>query len=80
MRLVPAPKLVDLVAAVMQGGGCGGEEAGIIARRRAAWQRPAPKFERGFGALYQQHITQADHGCDFDFLEGTAPTPDPEIH
>jgi len=51
-----------------------------LARRRAAWQRPAPKFERGFGALYQQHITQADQGCDFDFLEGTAPTPDPEIH
>ena len=38
------------------------------------------KFVRGFGALYQQHITQADQGCDFDFLEGTAPTPDPEIH
>ena len=51
-----------------------------LARRRAAWKRPAPKFERGFGALYQQHITQADQGCDFDFLEGTAPTPDPEIH
>jgi dihydroxy-acid dehydratase len=51
-----------------------------LARRRAAWQRPQPKFERGFGALYQQHITQANEGCDFDFLEGTAPTPDPEIH
>ena len=51
-----------------------------LARRRAAWKRPAPKFERGFGALYQQHITQADQGCDFDFLEGTAPTADPEIH
>jgi dihydroxy-acid dehydratase len=51
-----------------------------LARRRTAWKRPAPKFERGFGALYQQHITQADQGCDFDFLEGTAPTPDPEIH
>ena len=51
-----------------------------LARRRAAWKRPPPKFERGFGALYQQHITQADQGCDFDFLEGTAPTPDPEIH
>ena len=54
--------------------------AGELARRRAAWKRPAPKFERGFGALYQQHITQANEGCDFDFLEGTAPTPDPEIH
>jgi len=51
-----------------------------LARRRAAWTRPAPRYERGFGALYQQHITQADQGCDFDFLEGTAATPDPEIH
>ena len=51
-----------------------------LARRRAAWKEPARKFERGFGALYQHHITQANEGCDFDFLEGTAPTPDPEIH
>ena len=51
-----------------------------LARRRAAWQKPAPHFTRGFGALYQQHISQANDGCDFDFLEGTAPTPDPEIH
>ncbi|MEO8675298.1 MAG: L-arabinonate dehydratase [Casimicrobiaceae bacterium] len=51
-----------------------------LARRRAEWKRPLPKFERGFGALYQQHITQADQGCDFDFLEGTVPTPEPEIH
>jgi len=51
-----------------------------LARRRAAWQRPAPHFVRGFGALYQRHITQANDGCDFDFLEGTAPTPEPEIH
>ena len=51
-----------------------------LERRRAAWTKPAPKFERGFGALYQQHITQADQGCDFDFLEGTAATPEPEIH
>ena len=51
-----------------------------LARRRAAWKKPAPRYERGFGALYQQHVTQADQGCDFDFLEGTAPTPEPEIH
>jgi len=51
-----------------------------LARRRAAWKRPAPRYERGFGALYQQHITQADQGCDFDFLEGTAATTEPEIH
>ena len=51
-----------------------------LARRRAAWKAPAPKFTRGFGALYQSHITQADQGCDFDFLEGTAATTEPEIH
>ncbi|TMG82696.1 MAG: dihydroxy-acid dehydratase [Betaproteobacteria bacterium] len=51
-----------------------------LARRRAAWKRPEPRYERGYGALYQRHITQADEGCDFDFLEGTAPTPEPEIH
>jgi dihydroxy-acid dehydratase len=30
--------------------------------------------------LYLQHVTQASEGCDFDFLEHGAPTPDPEIH
>jgi dihydroxy-acid dehydratase len=49
-------------------------------RRRSAW-KPAPrKFERGYGAIFVQHVKQADEGCDFDFLEGTAPTPEPEIH
>jgi dihydroxy-acid dehydratase len=51
-----------------------------LARRRTAWRKPEPHFARGFGALYQHHITQANDGCDFDFLEGTAGTPDPEIH
>jgi dihydroxy-acid dehydratase len=55
-------------------------DAAELANRRAAWKKPEPKYERGYGALYQQHITQADQGCDFDFLEGTAPTPEPEIH
>ncbi|MEK7877497.1 MAG: L-arabinonate dehydratase [Pseudomonadota bacterium] len=54
--------------------------AAELARRRAAWQQPAPHYTRGFGALYQQHITQANEGCDFDFLHGGAPTPEPEIH
>jgi dihydroxy-acid dehydratase len=51
-----------------------------LARRRAAWRSPAPRFSRGFGALYLSHVTQADQGCDFDFLEDGPPTPDPEIH
>jgi dihydroxy-acid dehydratase len=51
-----------------------------LARRRAAWRPPAPRFLRGYGALFAQHITQANEGCDFDFLEAGAATPDPEIH
>src|SRR5450755_691638 len=54
--------------------------AAELARRRANWKMPPPHFERGYGALYQRHITQADQGCDFDFLEGIAPTAEPEIH
>ena len=51
-----------------------------LARRRAAWRsRPCP-YTRGYGAMFAQHITQADQGCDFDYLERGAPTPDPEIH
>jgi dihydroxy-acid dehydratase len=51
-----------------------------LARRRAAWRRPAPRYLRGYGALCARHITQANDGCDFDFLEAGAPTPEPEIH
>ncbi|GIK80079.1 MAG: dihydroxy-acid dehydratase [Alphaproteobacteria bacterium] len=51
-----------------------------LARRRAAWQPPAPRYPRGYGAMFSAHIGQADEGCDFDFLAGTAPVPEPEIH
>jgi dihydroxy-acid dehydratase len=51
-----------------------------LARRRAAWTPPKPHYARGFGTLYLKHVTQANEGCDFDFLEAGAPTPDPEIH
>ena len=40
-----------------------------LASRRAALQPPRPRFERGYGWMFAQHITQADEGCDFDFLE-----------
>ncbi|HKI64958.1 MAG TPA: L-arabinonate dehydratase [Burkholderiales bacterium] len=54
--------------------------AAELQQRRAAWKQPPRKFERGYGAVFSQHIGQADQGCDFDFLEGAAPTPEPEIH
>ena len=50
-----------------------------LARRRAAWTAPVQPFKRGFTRLYQQHVTQAHEGCDFDFLQGTQPTPEPVI-
>ncbi len=51
-----------------------------LARRRAAWKAPAPRYPRGYGALYSAHISQADEGCDFDFLERRGSIPEPEIH
>jgi dihydroxy-acid dehydratase len=51
-----------------------------LARRRAAWRPPGPRYARGYGAMFSQHIGQADEGCDFDYLEGTAKIPEPEIH
>jgi dihydroxy-acid dehydratase len=51
-----------------------------LQRRRAAWTPPTPRFARSYGALYHRHIGQAETGCDFDFLAGTAAVPEPEIH
>jgi len=51
-----------------------------LARRKAAWTKPAPRYPRGYGALYSQHIGQADQGCDFDFLGAGGAIPEPEIH
>ena len=51
-----------------------------LARRKAAWTKPAPKYPRGYGALFSDHIGQADQGCDFDFLAAGGAIPEPEIH
>jgi dihydroxy-acid dehydratase len=51
-----------------------------LEKRRADWQQPPAKYARGYGALYLEHITQANEGCDFDFLEAGPPIPEPEIH
>ena len=48
-------------------------------RRRAAW-KPKPAPARGYGRMFAAHIAQAHEGCDFDFLTGTEPLPEPEIH
>ena len=51
-----------------------------LAKRKAAWKRPPARYERSYGAIFSRHVKQANEGCDFDFLEGTAPTAEPEIH
>ena len=51
-----------------------------LARRRAEWKPSAPIYERSFAALYQRHVSQAHEGCDFDFLTGTQPVPEPPIY
>lgn len=51
-----------------------------LQRRRESWIRPAPHYLRGYGAIFAERVRQAHEGCDFDFLEAGAPTPEPEIH
>ncbi|TGR10510.1 dihydroxy-acid dehydratase [Mesorhizobium sp. M4B.F.Ca.ET.190.01.1.1] len=51
-----------------------------IEARRKAWVAPVRKYERGYGVMYSRHVTQANLGCDFDFLTGNAATAEPEIH
>jgi dihydroxy-acid dehydratase len=50
-----------------------------LARRRATWVPPPRPYSRGYTRLYQDHVTQAHEGCDFDFLQGTGATPEPVI-
>jgi dihydroxy-acid dehydratase len=51
-----------------------------LARRRAGWS-PAPCiYPRGYGLLFTRHVTQADEGCDFDFLHAGGDIPEPEIY
>lgn len=43
-----------------------------LARRRSEWQPAHPAGERGWVKLYTEHVLQADHGCDLDFLVGSS--------
>jgi len=58
--------------------------AAELERRRAAWQPPERAYDRGWAALYRRHVTQADEGCDLDFLETGGPdvraVPEPDIY
>ena len=51
-----------------------------LAERRKGWSPPAPHYARGYGKLYLDHVTQANEGCDFDFLHHGPDTPEPAIY
>ena len=51
-----------------------------LARRRAEWKPAPPRFERGYGQLFCQQITQAHEGCDFVFLHHGKRTAEPDIY
>jgi dihydroxy-acid dehydratase len=48
-----------------------------LERRRVAWTPPPVRYQRGYGALYNEQITQADTGCDFEFLARPGTVRDP---
>jgi dihydroxyacid dehydratase/phosphogluconate dehydratase len=77
LALVSTGDLIEVDVAARQLNLLVGEDE--LERRRASWQ-PKPLPPRGWGRLYAQHISQAHDGCDFDFLLGTEPLPEPEIH
>ena len=39
-----------------------------IAARLRRFQPAKPHYARGYGKLFLDHVTQANAGCDFDFL------------
>ncbi len=51
-----------------------------LARRRAAWKPPAPRYTRGYGAIFAQNVTQANEGCDFAVLASRDPVQEPDIY
>jgi dihydroxy-acid dehydratase len=43
-----------------------------LEERRARWEPPPRKDERGYRRLHADRVLQANEGCDFDFLRGRA--------
>ena len=51
-----------------------------LGHRRVSWKPPQRRFERGYGQLFLDQITQANEGCDFKFLRAGKSTPEPDIY
>ncbi len=39
-----------------------------LSERKKSWRPPTTPPARGYAKLYMDHVLQAEHGCDFDFL------------
>ncbi|MCE3016320.1 MAG: dihydroxy-acid dehydratase [Pirellula sp.] len=50
-----------------------------LEERRRAWKKPIVRWQRGYLKMFSEHITQANQGCDFDFLHGNDADLEPEI-
>jgi dihydroxyacid dehydratase/phosphogluconate dehydratase len=51
-----------------------------LVRRKSQWKPSAVTYQRSWAALYQHHVSQADKGCDFDFLCAPGSVPEPAIY
>ena len=51
-----------------------------LAKRKAEWQPKPTRYGRGYAKLYVEHVTQANEGADFDFLQFGPDPGEPEIH
>ena len=51
-----------------------------LERRRKSWKAPPPRYTRGYGAIFAQHVTQANEGCDFAILSRRDAVPEPDIY
>jgi len=51
-----------------------------LAERWKNWQPPEPHYQRGYGKMFLDHVTQANEGCDFDFLHRGPDTLEPAIY
>jgi dihydroxy-acid dehydratase len=51
-----------------------------LGQRRAQWKPDVRKPPRGYTKLFLEHVTQANEGCDFDFLAGWHEPVEPTIY
>lgn len=51
-----------------------------LEQRRSQWKPDVRKPPRGYTKLFLEHVTQANEGCDFDFLAGWHEPVEPTIY